>query len=174
MINNFLKYLLAFVIYLLVLQVVIINNLNLGYYIHPYVYILFLLILPIEIQGWLLLLLCFVSGLSIDVSLNTPGIHASACVFLGFIRPFILKSVAPRVGYDQGTLPIPADLGCAWFFRYTVICTVLHHFFLFFVDAFTFSHFWEIILRIILSSIFTIIFIFIIRLFSISKKRRNN
>jgi rod shape-determining protein MreD len=162
-----------FIIYLLVLQVVIVNNLNLGYYIHPYIYILFLLILPIEIPGWLLLLLSFITGLTIDISLNTPGIHISASVFLGFIRPFILKSIAPRIGYDPGSLPVPYYLGFSWFFRYTVICTVLHHFFLFFVDAFTFNHFGTVILRIILSSVFTIIFIFIIRLFSISRKKRN-
>jgi len=162
---------LTFVIYVLIFQVLIINNINLGFYIHPYIYILFILILPIEISGWLLLILSFISGLTIDMFVNSPGIHASASVFLGFMRPFVIKSISPRIGYESGSLPIPSHLGFAWFFRYTVICVILHHLFLFFVDAFTFSQLWFIFLKIILSSIFTIIFVLIIQLFSKTRKK---
>ena len=173
MINDYAKYIVSFIIYLLVIQVLIINNINFGYYIHPNIYILFLLILPIEIPGWLLLILSFITGLTIDMFQNTPGIHTSASLFLGFFRPFVLKSIAPRNGYDIGTLPIPSHLGYLWFFKYILICTFLHHLLLFFVDNFSFSYFWSVILRVVLSSIFTVIFIFIIRLFSISSKKRN-
>lgn len=173
MINNFAKYLPAFVVYVLVLQVMVINNINFGYYINPYVYILFLLILPVEISGWLLLVLSFFTGLIIDIFQNSPGIHASATVFLGFIRPFVLKGIAPRDGYEAGSLPIPSNFGFVWFFKYTAICTVAHHLFLFIVEAFSFSHFWTVILKTILSSIFTVIFIMIIRLFGVTKKKRN-
>jgi len=171
MISNFVKYLLAFILYLMVFQVMIINNINFGFYIHPYVYILFLLILPIEISGWALLLLSFLTGLTMDMFENSPGIHASSSVFLGFIRQFVLKSIAPRDGYDVGSLPIPSHLGFAWFFKYTVVCAVVHHLFLFIVEEFSFSQIWIIIMKTILSSVVSIILIMVIRLFgSVNRK----
>ena len=172
MINDFFKYLVSFIVYLLLFQVMIIDNINFGFYIHPNVYILFLLILPIEISGWLLLFLSLATGITIDMFQNSPGVHASASIFLGFIRPFMLKSIAPRDGYDPDTLPIPSHLGFSWFFKYTVVCTGLHHLFLFMVEDFSFSHLWSVLLKTSLSVVFSITFIMIIRLFwSVNKKR---
>ena len=172
MINNYLKYLAAFVVYVLI-QVLIINNINFGYYINPYIYVLFLLILPVEISGWLLLLLGFVTGITIDMFQNSPGIHSSASVFLAFVRPFVLSNISPRDGYETGSLPIPSHFGFMWFAKYAAICVLAHHLFLFIVEAFSFSYFWSVIIKTFLSSVFSLAFILIIRLFGATKKRRN-
>ena len=172
MINNYLKYLVAFVVYVLI-QVLIINNINLGYYINPCIYVLFLLILPVEIPRWLLLTLGFITGLTIDMFLNSPGINASASVFLAFVRPYVLSNISPRDGYETGSLPIPSHFGFMWFFKYAAICVLAHHFFLFIVEAFSFSYLWSIIIKTFLSSVFSLAFIMIIRLFGTTKKRRN-
>ena len=171
-IRNLAKYLFTFVLYVLIIQALIINNINMGYYITPYIYITFLLILPIEIPGILLLFLCFGAGITVDMFQNCPGVHASASLFLGFMRPFILKSIAPRDGFEPGSLPVPAQLGFAWFFKYAVICTIIHHLFLFIVEAFSFSGMLKVLLKTGLSSIFTIIFIMILRLFASSGGKR--
>jgi len=172
MINSFSKYLVTFLIYVLVIQVMIINSINFGYYINPYIYILFLIILPIEISGWLLLILSFLTGLTIDMFQNCLGIHASVSVFLGVMRPLILKSIAPRNGYEPGDLPIPSQHGFLWFFKYTVICTIVHHLFLFFIESFSLNNLWAILLKTIISIVFTIVFIMLIRLFGVNKKRK--
>lgn len=172
MINQWIRYFLTF-IGLLLIQVLILNNLNLGGYINPYLYILFLLILPVAIPGWLLLFLGFFLGLIIDVFLNTPGIHASATVFLAFMRPFFLRYIAPRDGYEPGSLPIPAHFGFIWFFRYAVLGVLSHHFFYFLVEAFTFKDLFSTLWRVILSSVFTLLFIMIAQLFGQTKIRRN-
>ena len=143
-----------------------------GYYANPYVYILFVLILPVEISGFLLLVLCFLTGLTMDMFLNCPGVHASATIFLGFMRPFVLKSIAPRDGFEPGSLPIPSHLGFVWFFKYVVICTILHHVFLFIVEAFSFENLIPLLFKISISTICTIIFIVIIRLFAATNKKR--
>ena len=172
MISNFLKYPFVFVVYMLI-QVMIINNINFGQYINPYIYILFLLILPVEISGWLLLSLGFITGITMDMFQNSPGIHASASVFLAFARPFILSNISPRDGYEPGSLPIPSHFGFLWFFKYCVFCVVLHHLFLFIVEAFSFSYLWSVIIKMILSSFFSLLFIMVIRLFGVTKKRRD-
>lgn len=172
MINQWIKYIITFVV-LLLIQVLILNNLNLGGYINPYLYILFLLILPVAIPGWLLLILAFTLGLIIDAFQNTPGIHASATVFLAFMRPYFLRYIAPRDGYEPGSLPIPAHFGFLWFFKYAVFGVVSHHLFYFFVEAFTFKDIFATLWRVILSSIFTLLFIMIAQLFGQTKMRHN-
>lgn len=171
MINQWIRYLITFIV-LLLIQVLILNNLNLGGYINPYLYILFLLILPVAIPGWVLLILGFFLGLIIDAFLNTPGIHASATVFLAFMRPFFLRYIAPRDGYEPGSLPIPAHFGFMWFFKYAVLGVVSHHLFYFFVEAFTFKDIFSTLGRVVLSSLFTLLFIMIAQLFGQTKTRR--
>lgn len=171
MINQWIRYLITFIV-LLLIQVLILNNLNLGGYINPYLYILFLLILPVAIPGWVLLILGFFLGLIIDAFLNTPGIHASATVFLAFMRPFFLRYIAPRDGYEPGSLPIPAHFGFMWFFKYAVLGVVSHHLFYFFVEAFTFKDIFSTLGRVVLSSVFTLLFIMIAQLFGQTKTRR--
>ncbi|MDR2927876.1 MAG: Rod shape-determining protein MreD [Cytophagaceae bacterium] len=172
MINDYLKYLFAFVAYVLI-QVLIINNLSLGFYINPYVYILFLLILPVEIPRWFLLTLGFCTGLTVDMFMNTQGIHASASVFLAYARPFVLSGIAPRDSYEPGSLPVPSHFGFVWFFRYAAICVVVHHIFLFTVEAFSFNRLGPVVLKTILSSVFSLALIMIIRLFAGSRKKRS-
>lgn len=172
MINQWIKYLLNFIVLALV-QVLILNHLNLGGFINPYLYILFLLVLPVAIPGWLLLLLGFLTGLFMDAFLNTPGIHSSASVFLCFMRPLFLRYIAPRDGYEPGSLPIPSHFGFLWFFKYAVLCVLSHHLFYFLVEAFTFNHILSTLWRVIMSSLFTLLFIMIAQLFGYSREKRN-
>jgi rod shape-determining protein MreD len=108
MINLLPRYVFNFVTFIL-LQVLLLNNLQFNEFLNPYAYLLFIITLPFSTPRWLLLTLGFLTGFTIDVFLNTLGIHAAAAVFAAFLRPFILSSFAPRDGYEQGTLPIPSD-----------------------------------------------------------------
>lgn len=172
MINTWIRYSLNFVVLVLV-QVLILNQLNLGGYINPYLYILFIMVLPVAIPGWLLLILGFLTGLTIDAFLNTPGMHASATVFLSFMRPLFLRYIAPRDGYESGSLPIPAHFGFIWFLNYAVLCVVTHHLFYFLVEAFTFNNIFSTLWRVIMSSIFTLVFVMIAQLFGQTRTKRN-
>jgi len=142
---------------LVFLQGLILNDINLlqGMAI-PYLYILFLLMLPMETPRWLELILGLVLGLSIDMFTNTLGIHASACVFLAFLRPVYLKAIAPRDGYEFGQQPTVADQGLSWFLKYASVLILAHHSWLFYVEVYSFKGFFTTLLRVILSSAFTL------------------
>ncbi len=170
MLNNFGKYLINFIVIML-FQVLILNQLNLGIYINPCLYILFILILPVETPGWLTLIIGFAVGLMMDAFLNTIGLHASATVFLSFLRYYLLRFFAPRDGYELGSLPVPSYFGFTWFFKYVSIATIGHHLFLFFMEVFTFNNFFLTIWKVILSSLFTITFILLAQLFGIRKEQ---
>jgi rod shape-determining protein MreD len=158
MIRNFPRYFLQFIV-LVLLQVLVLNNIHLGGFINPYLYILFILLLPFDTPSWIVLFLGFFLGLSVDLFMNTLGMHASATVFMAFLRPTILKIIAPRDGYEPGTLPRIAHQGAEWFIRYALILTLGHHLFLFFAEAFHFTDFFATLLRVLLSTLFSALLI---------------
>jgi rod shape-determining protein MreD len=154
---------------LVLLQVLILNNIELSGFINPYFYIMFILLLPFETPKWLLLVSSFALGLSIDLFSHTLGMHAFACVLVAYIRPYLLKVIAPREGYDAGTTPGVKNFGLDWFMKYAVILVFAHHFTLFFIETFKFHQFFATLLRVILSSIFTLIIIFLSQLLMVKR-----
>lgn len=142
-------------------QVFILNNVQLSGYINPYLYILFILLLPFETPKWLLLIFAFIQGLTIDMFVQTPGIHAAACVFMAYLRPFIASTISSKKDYEPGIQPSIQDLGFAWFLSYAGILTLAHHFVLFFAEVFQFSEFFITLQRIIYSTIVTLFLIII-------------
>jgi hypothetical protein len=155
-INNTLRF-----IFLILLQVLILNNIQLGGYINPYLYVLFILLLPVETPKWLILILSFLIGLGVDMFSDTMGLHAAASVFMGFCRPYLLKVLAPREGYGSENKPGLKSMNLRWFLTYAGILVLLHHLFLFYTEIFRFSEFFHTLLRVILSSFFTILLIII-------------
>lgn len=168
MINSILKYGLISVL-LILLQVMLLNNIQFSGYVNPYVYIIIILVLPYLTPSWLILVIGFASGLIIDLSAGSPGMHASATLLAGFTRPFVLRLIAPRDGYDPGASLSMASYGFRWFLIYATAIVVIHHSALFFIEVFRFTDFFRTILRILLSSIFTLGFILLIEYY---RKRR--
>jgi rod shape-determining protein MreD len=161
MINKISRYSLIFVL-LILLQVLVFNNIRFSGYINPYVYIMFILLLPVEIPSWLLLLISFGMGLLMDVFCSSPGMHASATVLAGFIRPYTLRIVSPRDGYEPGAEPSMFIYGFRWFLIYTSIIILVHHTALFYLEVFRFTGFFRTLLRVLLSSLFSITFILLL------------
>ncbi len=165
MINLLPRYLLNFVV-LILLQVLLLNNIQFSGYVNPYLYILFIITLPFSTPRWLLLVLGFITGIIIDIFMNTLGLHASATVFMAFLRPFILSSFSPRDGYELGTRPVPSDYGFGWFFKYSILMVATHHLFYFFVEAFNKDLFLPTLSKSLLSTVASVLFIFIAMLFA--------
>jgi len=146
---------------LVFLQLFVLNNIQFSGFVNPYLYVMFILLLPFEIDGWLMLLLSFVMGMVIDVASSTIGYHTMATVFMAYFRYHLLQFVAPHDGYETGMSPTISSLGFAWFFKYASILTMAHHLVLFWVESFRFSDLLSATFRAIASSIFTIFLIFI-------------
>jgi rod shape-determining protein MreD len=150
---------------LILLQVLLLNNIQFSGYINPYVYIMFILLLPIEIPSWLLLLLSFATGLIIDFFSGSPGMHTSATVLAGFVRPYILRIVSPKDGYESGSDPSMMIYGFRWFFLYALLMVLVHHTTLFYLEIFRFADFFRTILRVLLSTMFSMTFILLIEFY---------
>lgn len=168
MLNTIIKYGLIFV-FLFAIQVLLMNNIQFSGFVNPYIYILFILLLPFEIPSWLLLIVSFFTGLLVDIITGTAGLHTSATVFAGFLRPYVLKLVAPRDGYEPGDKPGINSNGFRWFFLYVLVIVLFHHLALFYIEVFSFDYFFRTMLRALLSSSFSILFIIIIQLLVIRR-----
>jgi rod shape-determining protein MreD len=161
MINRILRYGLIFIL-LLLLQVLLFNNIQFSGYVNPYIYIMFILLLPVEMPAWILLIISFAMGLIIDLFSGTPGMHTSATVLAGFVRPYVLRIISPRDGYEPGANPSIIIYGFRWFLIYASIIVFIHHFSLFYLEVFRFTDFFRTFLRVILSSVFSISFIILL------------
>lgn len=147
---------------LVLIQVLVMNKINFYGFLNPYVYILFILLLPFETPGWLLLLLSLATGLTVDLFSGTMGLHAASTVFAGFMRPYIIKIVGEKPDYDITTQPKLQQMGLKWFMTYALLMIFAHQLFLNMLDVFSFDEFWQTLLRIIVSSLFTFLFIMLI------------
>ena len=164
MINSIIRYGLIFVL-LVLAQVLLFNNIQFSGYVNPYIYIMFILLLPAEIHAALMLCLSFFIGIVIDFYSGSAGMHAFASTFAGFVRPFVLRSVSPRDGYSQGAQLSMFNYGFKWFLVYAAIIVFVHHLTLFFIEAFRLIDFFRTFFRVILSAAFSLIFIIIIEFY---------
>ncbi len=160
MINTIISNVVRFFV-LVAVQVIILNNVELNGFINPFMYVLFIMLLPFETPGWMLLVFSLLMGLMVDLFSNTLGMHAGASVFIAYVRPWIIKIISPRDGYESESRPTIVNMGFRWFLIYSILMVFFHHFVLFFLEAFRFQEFFETLFRVILSSILTIVLILI-------------
>jgi hypothetical protein len=144
---------------------------NLGGYINPYVYILFILMLPVFVNKGILLFLAFLTGLTIDFFGNTPGLHAAATVLMAFARPGILRMFFEHLDFTAGEEPNIRKLKPGGFLKYVLIMVFIHHSALFFLEIFSFYGFLSTLYRIVLSTLVTTLMIMILALLFSSRKR---
>ena len=158
MVINLFKYAIVFLVSVL-LQVLIFNNILIARMISPFFYILFIVLLPFDTPRAFLLFLSFTLGLTVDIFTNTPGVHASACLLTGFLRPFILQIISSRETLESVSAPRVENMGFQWFAGYVTFLVIIHHLFLFFIEAFTFHSFLLTLLKVIISSVLSVILI---------------
>lgn len=153
-------------------QVLVLNNLELGTYIHPYVYPMFIFMLPVQTPRWIILPAAFLVGLIIDMFNNTPGIHAAATVFMAYTRAPILKLLTPPTGYDAVVSPNIRYMGVAWFIIFASIMIFIHHTIYFFIEILSLKHLQYTFLQILLSGIFSVLLILILTFMFTTRKER--
>lgn len=163
-----LKQIWSFLIFML-LQVLVFNEISFLKYLNPYVYIIFILLLPMSYSGVTVLLLAFLMGTFIDISENTGGIHVAASVFLAWIRKPLLSIATQKRGVDFDSLRIDR-LPLRNFAVYALLGVFLHHLVLFLVESSKPSQIGMIMVRTSVSGIFTFIFVILVQLWNFRKK----
>ena len=166
--NNNLLNIFRFVI-LLTIQILIFNNINLFGYINPYPYLLFVLLFPVNGNRSVLLLSSFTIGLILDLFLNSGGVHAAASLILAFVRPSLFK-FSFGLSYEYQTVKI-ADKLSPERITFLFLAVLFHHFVMFSLEYFRLSLIFEIFLRTLSTTLFTLLFCLLI-IFLIKPSKR--
>lgn len=156
-------------ILLLATQITIFNNIDFLGYINPFPYILFIILFPVNGNKSILVLSSFFIGIIIDLFCNSGGVHAASCLLLAYVRPIIFK-FSFGLSYEYQTVRLN-DVLTTERFSFILISVIIHHFSLFLLEVFQLNFLWDILLRTLLSTIFTtIICIVLIYIFKPSKR----
>ena len=140
---------------LVLIQVLILNQIQFSGFVNPFIYILFVMLLPFTTPKYLLLPISFLLGLTIDVFSNSLGIHAAATTFIAYLRPALIGVISNR-DKEKNDFPGLKQNGIQWFLLYTTVMVFFHHIVLFFLEIFSFTGFFYTIFKIIVSSFFSI------------------
>lgn len=154
---------------LLFVQIFLLKNLGFYDLSTPFVYILFIMLLPFGIPNLLLYLLAFATGLTLDAFYDTLGVHATACVVLAFVRISFISISVTRDGFDEPE-PSLSQMGFKWFLLYALLCVFSHHLVLFLLETFRLSEIGYTMVRCMLSCIFTLFTIFLVEYLFFKRK----
>src|SRR5215510_3668646 len=102
-----------FVIYLLA-QVMLFKQLVLFNTAFCFVYVAFILLLPIETNSLVLMSVAFLLGFCVDIFYDSLGLHALSLVLVAYVRNYWLNTLTPQGGYDAGEGPTLAVNGIQW------------------------------------------------------------
>ena len=147
-------------ILLLVAQVAIFNQIDFFGYLNPYPYILFILLYPVNGNKYGLLLASFFLGIIMDMFSNSGGVHTTAAIALAALRPTFFK-FSFGVSYEYQTVKINDRLSPERF-SFILISVVTHHLILYLLEVFRFSLVLDILIRTLLTTLFTLIVCIII------------
>ncbi|HWZ22400.1 MAG TPA: hypothetical protein VNW06_07075 [Cytophagaceae bacterium] len=153
--GNILAYILYCILFFL-LQILFFRNIILFGYALCFVYIGYILMLPIAIKPIPLMLISLCFGLLMDSFFYTAGMNAFACVLIAYIRPYILNLLTPAGGYDASAEISISYMGFVWFIKYAALLIFIHHFLLFSMEAWNIKFIVGVFIRSIFSTIFTL------------------
>lgn len=169
MINNILRGIFYFVV-LVLIQILVLNNIHFLRMATPFLYLYFIIKMPVGTSQTKVVFFSFLIGFVIDLFSNTGGMHAAACALAGLIRQpligiFIGKDLA------EGLYPSYRTFGYGGFFRYVLTFVLIHHVALFLIESLTFFDPLFLALRIVASGLTTTLLICIIEAFNIESQK---
>lgn len=134
-----------------------------------FIYSYCIITLPLAFKPSWVMIIAAVIGLIVDIFSQTLGLHMAATVLIGFLRPYILQLFFTSEELEKYE-PSFANFGFK-FYKYALIMVLIHHTCLFLLEAFTFRLLLQVAIKISISSLLTMIFIFFIE--SLRKNRLN-
>lgn len=156
---------------LVLLQGLVLCNINFLGYINPYLYILFIILLPVNLSQTKVILLGFLLGLSIDFFQDSGGVHAAACLVIAYLRPLVLR-FSFGITYEHQTMKFQ-NTAFGERFSYVLLMVFIHHFILFSMEIFDLDHFLLILKNTLFSGIFSLVAIMLTMVIFGKKKKRN-
>lgn len=159
-----------FWVLIMALQVLVLNHLDFSAFVVPQVFIVLLISMSLGWSKIVQIAVAFGLGIVADLFVGTPGIHASACLWLVLIRIGVLsrqdikQQVASKLTYDVKTVGLTP-------FLYTAVSLVLfYHFYIFWIQNIGALQWSNYLLTAIISSTLALTIIGIIQYLSFQRR----
>jgi rod shape-determining protein MreD len=139
----------------------------------PYLYFLFILWLPFNMNRNLQLIIAFIYGFTMDSFRHNPGFHAAACVLMVYCRAGLINLLIPQEGADENyeEPSIKSMGGMLPYFIYVAVLTLVHHTWLFLLEAWQFGNIWYFVVKTLLSTAISLLLIIITELLFVRKQK---
>lgn len=126
----------------------------------PFVFLYFILRLPLTLSVNWVMTMSFIIGLVVDVFSNTYGMYAMSSTIVGALRKPICTLFYPRE--DEMSIPIPSisTLGVSTYLKYMFTLVLIFCVVIYVIQLFTFYNFGLTLMRIIGSSLLTAVILF--------------
>jgi rod shape-determining protein MreD len=162
---------LIYFVALVLTQALVVNNIHFLRLMTPFLYVYFIIKLPVGRSSVQTTFLSFLLGITIDILSNTSGMHAAACTFAGFARPFIIR-IFMREDLPENLIPSYKTFGYGGFIRFTLMIVILHHVSLFLIESLTLFDPLFLMIRIVAGIALTTLLICLVEAFN-RESRRN-
>ncbi|MEO7265826.1 MAG: rod shape-determining protein MreD [Ferruginibacter sp.] len=170
--SSLVKNIIRFVLFIF-FQVFVLDKIMLHQMVTPYLYFLFILWLPFNINRTWLMIIAFITGFTIDSFRHNPGFHAAACVLLAYFRPFLINILIPKeaseTNYEEPSVKSLGGIPAYLF--YIGFLTFLHNAWLFLLEAWQFGNIWYFLGKTLLSTAIALMLIVITELLFTRKQR---
>ena len=162
--SELIRNIIRFILFMLV-QVYVLNTLHLHQFVIPYLYFLFLLWLPFSISRYLLLVIGFITGLTLDYFSMQIGVHAAACTLIAYARPFVINILTTKdtseFNYRE---PSPAAMRWIPYLVYVLVLTILHHTYMTFLQWLQFGRFLDFLIKIFTTTTISMLLVITVEL----------
>lgn len=171
MVNTF--RMLVYFVALVLLQVLVLNNIHFLRLATPFLYLYFILKLPVGYTSSKVVFLSFLIGITIDAFSNTPGMHAAACTLAGFTRHLVIKLYKGE-DLPDNTYPSFLSFGYGGFLKFTLTVVLIHHLTLFLLEAMTLFDPLFLLIRIVSSMLMTTLLVCVVEAFNIESHKNGD
>lgn len=148
------------------LQIFLIDNISLGIYFHPLIYVAFIILLPLDMLPVWVVLLSAMLGLTMDVMTGMCGLNVIATTATGFARMAIIGFTSGlNTGVDD-TIPALYRLPQKNLLTYIILMVVMHSIIYFVMESLSMAHLFHTLLRIVVSDVVSVVIVwYIVKLF---------
>ncbi|MBO7489822.1 MAG: hypothetical protein J6T88_06050 [Bacteroidales bacterium] len=158
---------------LVLLQVLVFNNIYLGGYINPCIYVLFIAMLPTTTGKIPMMLIAFFTGMCVDVSTNIIGFHTFACTAVAFLRGVWLDKIIIRDNDEGIDMPSLYSGSYQQFAIYLFLLLFAFNLIYHTLLTFSFRGFFNTLLTALLSTIVTWILAILYQTLLLRKAKNN-
>lgn len=144
---------------LILAQVLICNHIMLFNVAVPFIFIYFIIRLPMSLNTNWLLTLSFLAGLIVDIFSDTPGLNAMSCTILAIAKKPAFFAYIPRDDRTKDVDPSINSLGISVYSKFLLTMVTIYCLLVFTIEYFSFAAVREIVIMGAASSVLTFLLI---------------